>query len=446
MKLGRMLIAAILLAGLSAALWWSNRSEKEKEGKPAKDAPPKILTIDGSKIQQIEITPRTGEPTTIQNDGGTWKITAPKPLAADQSAVGEVTSTVTDLNSTRVVDPNVTDLAAYGLAPAADTITIAMQDGKTTKLLIGDNTPTGSDLYAKVDGDSRLFTVSPSVKGAVDKSSRQLRNKHLMNFDNDKISRVELTVPKKTPQPLEFGRANSEWQILKPKPLRADGFQVDELVRKLHEAAMDTAASEEELKKGVAAFASSPVVGIAKVTDSSGTQTLEIRKEKDDYYAKSSFADGVYLVSKELGEGVDKSLEDFRNKKLFDFAFSEPVRLEYKDGGKNTVYQKIDETWMLDGKKMDGPSMQVYIDDLRDLAGTKFVDSGFTTPQLELTVVSDNGKRTEKVEIAPAGNDFIARRAGDSTLYYVEGKSIQNLRQGASDIRPAAPPAAPAKK
>jgi len=446
MKLGRMLMAAVLLAGLSAALWWSNRAEKAKEGKPAADAPPSVLALDGSKVRQIEIKPRDGEAIVLKNEGGTWKITAPKPLAADQAAVGEIMTTVADLKSERMVDSNATDLASYGLAPAADAVTFTMQDGKSTRLLLGDNNPTGSALYAKVDGDARLFTVSAATKGALDKNSKQLRNKRLLSFDSEKISRVELAAAKKSAQAIEFGRPNKdEWQILKPKPMRADGFQVDELVRKLRDATMDTAISDEELKKGAAAFPASPLVGVAKVTDAAGTQTIEVRKVKDDYYAKSSVVDGVYLVSKDVGEGVDKSLEDFRNKKLFDFAFSEPTRLEIKDGGKDTVYQKTGDKWTSGGKEIDGPSIQVFIDNLRDLAASKFVDSGFGTTALELTVVSNDGKRTETVQLAPSGKDYIGRREGEPSLYSVEAKGVNDLRQGASDIRPAVPPP-PAKK
>jgi len=47
-----------------------------------------------------------------------------------------------------------------------------------------------------------------------------------------------------------------------------------------------------------------------------------------------------------------------------------------------------------------------------------------------MTVVSDQGKRTEKVEIAPAGKDFLARRDGDSTLYQMDAMTVQDLRNG----------------
>ena len=107
--------------------------------------------------------------------------------------------------------------------------------------------------------------------------------------------------------------------------------------------------------------------------------------------------EGVHKVSKDLGTGVDKGLDDFRNKKVFDFGFSDPTKIDFKDGTRTATYEKSGDKWMSNGKTMDSTTVQALIDKLRDLAATKFVDSGFTTPLVEITVVSNDGKRTEKV-------------------------------------------------
>ncbi len=121
---------------------------------------------------------------------------------------------------------------------------------------------------------------------------------------------------------------------MKPKPLRADDSNVQELIRKLADAKMDLSASDEDQKKAAAAFASGKIVGVAKVTDASGTAELQVRKNKDDYYAKSSAVDGVYKVGSDLGTALDKGVDDFRSKKLFDFGFTDPDKIELHDGAK----------------------------------------------------------------------------------------------------------------
>jgi hypothetical protein len=436
MKFARLLIAAAVLAGLGGLVYWSNRSEAAKAAKGDPKAAPKILDLKENEIKQVEIRHRDGETTVVKRDGsGKWSITAPQPMAADQSAVGAITTAAATLSSDRVVDENASNLSSYGLEPPRIGITLTMADGKTHVLRIGEDTPTDGGAYAMLDGDKRLFTIASFGKTSLDKQSKDLREKHLLVFDQDKLSRVELEVAGKPP--IEFGRAGTDWQVLKPKPMRADSFQVDELVRKLKDASMDT---DTDPKAAAAAFASGQKTAIAKVTGAEGTLTFEVRKAKDDYYAKASTQDGAYKITKEIADGLNKSLDDFRNKKVFDFAFNDPNRIEIKDGGQSKVIEKSGENWTSGGKTMDSLSVQNLIDKLRDLAATKFVDSGFTTPALELTVVSNDGKRTEKVQIAAAGPNFLARRENDSSLYQLDANAVNGLREAAAGVQPAPPP------
>ena len=412
--------------------------KKAKEGQPAADAPPKILALGADTVKQIEIRHRGDPPVTLQLSGSKWAITAPKPLPADSAAVSGVTAAASTLTAERVVDPNVTDLVSYGLAPALIEVDLTAKNGKTSKLLIGDNTPTGSAVYAKLDGDPRLFTMASGSKSAFDKEVKDLRDKSLLPFAQDKVSHIEITAQKQT---YEFVRkGENEWQIVKPKAMRADTIQTDDLVQRLKNAEMDLSGVQDD-KKNAAAFNAAPALAVAKVTDQDGTKTLEIRKAKDDYFAKSSAVEGVYKVSKTLGDGLDKPVDNFRNKKVFDFGFSDPTRIEVTDGGKTSIFDKSGETWTSGGKKMDVTSVQAFIDRLRDLAATKFVDAGFTAPVVTATVLSNQGKLHEKVEIAPAasGGNFLARRDGDASFYELDANAVKELRQAVGDVREAQP-------
>src|SRR3984957_19850390 len=237
MKWGRMLAAGVLLAGLAAALWWSNRQEAAKEGKPAADAPPKILALGADTIQQIDIRHRGEDPVSLKLNGVTWEMTSPKPMAVDGAAVSAITSAAASVDAERMVDPNVSDLKAYGLAPAAIEVNLGTKNGKTSKLLIGDTTPAGSAVYAKLDGDPRLFTMATYSKTAFDKQAKDLRDKRLLPFTQDKLSRIEITAQKQTYEFVKKGEG--EWQIDKPKAMRADNIQMDDLIQRLKNADMD---------------------------------------------------------------------------------------------------------------------------------------------------------------------------------------------------------------
>ncbi|MBV8475036.1 MAG: DUF4340 domain-containing protein [Acidobacteria bacterium] len=358
-------------------------------------------------------------------------------MTADQSAVSSMLGTFSSLNSERVVEDKAHDLGPYGLAKPALEVDLTQKSNKTQKLLIGDDTPAGGGAYAMLAGDPRIFTIASYTKTSIDKSANDLRDKRLITLDSDKISRIELVANQ---QNLEFGRNKQDWQILKPRPLRADGTQVSDLVSKISSARMEMgSANGDDAKKAASAFAAGKPVATVKLTADSGTQQLQVRKNKDDYYAKSSIVEGAYKVTSDVGQALDKKLDDFRNKKLFDFGFDDPNKVEIHDGSKAYFLSRSgDDWWSGDGKKLDSSSVQPLIGDVRSLTAAKFTESGFSSPMLEMTVTSNDGKRVEKIEISKAGNGYVAKREGDSTLYQLDASAITDLEKAAGELKSAA--------
>ena len=90
---------------------------------------------------------------------------------------------------------------------------------------------------------------------------------------------------------------------------------------------------------------------------------------------------------------------------------------------------------------MDSTSVQSYVDKLRDLASTKFIDSGtFGTASVDISVTSNDGKRVEKVLISKQGNDYIAKRDNEPALYGMDAKTVDDLSKAAGDVKEAQPP------
>ncbi len=446
MKLRGLIIAALVLAALTGTLYWSNH-HKPSEGtaKASNEAPPKILSLSEPDISRLAIQ-RKGEPEVVlsKNASGAWQITSPQPLPADQETVTSVLSTLSSLNSERVVDDKPADISQYGLNDPAMQIEVTAK-GNTKKLLVGGQTISGGSNFVSLAGDPRVFTIADYNKSSFDKSVADLRDKRLLTADFDKVSQIELLQPSAAKkQDITFAREKDSWQILKPKPCRAESNQVDDLVRALKDAKMETSSSDDAAKIASAFNGASPFA-TAKISGVSGTQELQIRKAKEDYYAKSSVVSGLFKVSSSLGNSLNKSLDDFRNKKLFDFGYADPDKIEIHDGAKSYfLTHSGSDWWGADGKKLDSESVDSLLDKLRDLAAAKFPDSGFTSQTIEITVISNQNKRTEKVAIAKSGDSYIARRQSEPALYELTASSVGDLQQAAAGLKPAPPPPAPA--
>ena len=428
----RLILAALVLAGLSGALWWSNKQEPGKVSSP--DDAPKILEIPQDQISRLEIRRMGAEPVVLEK-GALWVLKAPKELGGDQAVVSSLLSTLAVFNSDRLVDDKPADMKAYGLVEPLITVIVGRKDGKTHTVHFGDDTPSGSSSYVRVDGDPKLYSVVTSTKQMFDKTWRDLRDKRLLSFDTEKLTSVELGA-------ITFGKnAGGNWTILKPKPLRADPVAADQLVRALAEARLDVVNDTEEEASLPARFAAAKLVGVAKVTDSKGTQQIEVRKGNEtDYFAKSSAVEGIFKTPAALGESLAKGLDDFRNKKLFEFGFTQPDRVEVKDGEKSFVFAKSGSDWKRDGKTIDPGSVQQVVDRLRELAAVKFAESAAGAVVATYTV----GKET--VTVTKQGEVYFARRADGPDVYVLDAKAVSEVRElaaGAKEVSAApAPPAA----
>jgi len=434
LKLG---IAAIALAVVGGLVYWSEQEEKKKEGKPAADTSPKIVEVMENDLAQIELKKRDGDTTTLKRAAdGKWQLTSPQALPVDQDAANALARSFNPLPSDKLIDEKAGDVGQYGLATPSLRVTLTKKDNKTIELLLGDDTPTGSSVFAKVGSDAKVYTMANINKSNIDKTVRDLRDKRLLTFDSEKLSRMELTIKG---QSLEFGKnGKGEWTIVKPKPMRADNFAVEDLAKKLKDAKMDLNLGDEDLKKAASTFASATVVATAKMTDASGTQQLEVRKDKDkNYYAKSSVVEGVHKVEAALGDGLDKALNDFRQKKLFDFGFNDPGKIELHEGAKTLIFVKSGDKWMSGTKAMDSTGVQSLIDKLRDMPSIKFLDAAAGAPYLDVTVTSQEGKQVEKVVISKKDNYYYAHREGEPSFYEVDGKVVEELRKAAADVKDA---------
>jgi hypothetical protein len=439
MKIRSLIVAAFVLLALIGTLYWSeHRKSTEDTVRTSADTPPAILKLDGAAITKLELKKKDAEPIILtKNSSAAWQIVEPKPFSADQAAVSGLISTLSSLNSERLVDDKASDVKQYGLDQPAFEVDITEKDNKTERLLVGDETPAGNAVYAMLAVNPRIFTMASYHKTSIDKSLNELRDKRLLTVTAEKVSRLELISKNRD---IEFGRNKDEWQIFKPKPLRADRAHVGELVGKLADARMDLSGSNKDLEDAASAFARATPVATARVTDQSGTQELQVHKSKDSYYAKSSVVEGAYKIDSSLGQAVDKELDDFRNKKLFDFGFDEPTKIEMHSSTKAYFLSKSGPDWWSNGKKMEAGSVQDFISKLRDLTADKFVESGFANPAIDITVASDDGRRVEKVFIAKSGNGYIARRENEPSLYQLDSSSVGALEKSADEIKPAAAP------
>ena len=185
-----MLAMAVVLVGLGGYIYFVDSK------KPASNAPEvkaKVFTVEADQIEEIRFMPKGVQATRADKTTGTWQLVEPEKTDADQGQLSNAASSLASLEITRVVDDTPTDLTPYGLTSAAIEIGFRLKGQQNLqRLLIGDKTATGSDLYAKRPDEKRVFLIASYLDNTFNRTPFDLRDKAVLKFEHDKVDGLEI--------------------------------------------------------------------------------------------------------------------------------------------------------------------------------------------------------------------------------------------------------------
>jgi hypothetical protein len=432
---------SVVLLALGAYLYFV----ESKRDLSSADAKEKVFTgIDADKIEEVTVKSEAGERTTVKKSGSDWQIVAPLTTATDSAAVSGITSNLATLEVQRVIEENPGDLAEFGLAQPRVEVTFKV-DGQERTIQIGRKTPPGTDVYAKLGGQNRVFLISGYLDSTFNKSTFDLRDKTVLKLERDKIDALTVSTPKRT---VRFAKAGSEWEMTEPVKARADFTTVDGLIGRLNTLQMK---SEVEAKALTEYGLDKPAATI-QLGSGSSQATLLLGKDAPDaaVYAKDQSRTAVITVDKSLLDELTKEPGDFRQKDLFDARTFNSTRIEVVREGQTVAFEKT-KTKNKDGQEEEkwgrvapkaGDVDQAKVESLLSAAtqarATSYIDqtakTGLDKPLLTVTIRSDGGKKEERVAFAKSGSDGFASRAGEPGAAKIETSTIDNLVKALDEV------------
>src|SRR5450631_3345720 len=101
MKMKQLIAAAIVLAALTATLYWSNHRKPADDTAAAGATPTvKIISLKQDDISKLEIKKSGGDNVVLNRAAADrWKITSPTPLFADQDPVSAILYALSPLDN-----------------------------------------------------------------------------------------------------------------------------------------------------------------------------------------------------------------------------------------------------------------------------------------------------------------------------------------------------------
>lgn len=417
----------VVLGGLFAYIYFVTWKQPEGAGDSASKPKEKVFaSLAADKIDELKVSSSAGDATTLKKDNGAWQMTQPVAAKADETETSGITSALTSLEISRVVDENPTSLNDYGLSnPKIEIDFKAAGDKEYRKLLLGEKTPTGSDLFAKRNDEKRVFLVQAFQESTFDKKTFDLRDKILLKFDRDKVDGLDVTAGGK---PLAFAKDGADWKITKPVQVKGDFGSVEGLIGKLQNAAMKSIAADQPTPADLKKYGlDKPDVTVNLAAGSTkATLIVGSKAESNTVYARDLSKPMVVTLESSLLDDLKKGADDYRRKDLFEFRAYNATRVEFTRGGESIVFERVKaakegdpDKWSRVSPKpadADRDKVDALLAKLANMRASSFVESqaktGLDKPALVVYAKFDDGKKEERISFGKNGDDVYATIPG----------------------------------
>ena len=418
-------MTVVLAAVGGYAFYLSKKGDTTESGSKLEKVFPALKAADD--VQELRVSTADGEATTLKKDNGAWQVTAPITAPADASEVNGITAALSSTEITRVVDENPSNLNDYGLSNPKIAIDFKTKDDKDfKKLLIGEKSPTGGDMFAKRNDEKRVFLIPAYQETTFNKKTFDLREKAVLKFDRDKVDGINVSADGKT---LTLAKDGADWKIKKPIDTKADFGTVEGLVGKIQSAQMKSmvgdAATPADLKK----YGLDKPAATIDLNAGSAKATLIVGGKADDntVYARDASKTAVVTIDKSLLDDLKKGADDYRVKDLFQFRAYNATHVEITRGDQKLVFDRVkaasdkeQDKWHRSSPTpadLDRDKVDAVLAKLANMRATSFVEStaktGLDKPAMVVSVKFDDGKKEERVAFGKVGEDVFASRQGE---------------------------------
>ena len=405
----------VVLVGLVAYIYFVDSK------KPASDAPEtkaKAFTVDTDQIEEITITPATGDASRVQKINGTWQLVEPETTEADQGQVSNAVSSLASLEINRVVDENPGDLSQYGLNPPKTDIAFRVKGKNDLQhLLLGDKTATGGDLYAKTPDQKRVFLIAAYLENTFERTPFDLRDKTVLKFDQSRADGVEVVHDGTT---TALAKRGTDWTITKPYNARADFAGAEAILTALSSAQMQKIVSNETTELAKYGL-DKPEATVTVLLGSTSASLAVGKKDGESNYARDLSRPLIFTIPSTTVTDLEKDADALRRKEMFDGRSFNTNRVELTRGSEKLTFEKSKgkdgkDAWKnAAGKDVDAAKIEDMLTKLSNIRAQLFqdrVDPTLKMPTLVATLHLDNNA-TETVTFARNGNAVLANRSDE---------------------------------
>lgn len=437
------LALVLVLAGLGGYIYFVDSKRPANTSPDGEPARTKVFTVEADKVNEIRLTAK-GQTSLLRKTDAGWQMIEPTQVEADPPEAIGLAQAIANLESVREVVDNPSDLKQFGLAEPPITVEFKAEGGAAGSFKLGNKNATQGEIYALKGGDDTVFLVSSFQESSFNREPFALRDKKILKFDREKADTLALV---RDGNAIELARNGSDWRVVKPVASRSDYSVVEGFITRLSSANMSRLV--EENVKDLAKYGLDKPVMTVTIGAGSAKTVLEVGKtEGDQAYAKDASRPLVFTVDSTLHADLNKNLDDYRKKELFEFRPFYLARmravLDAPGGPKTYEIEKVPpakpgdaDTWKVtrvggSSHNADAAAMDDLLNKLVALKAESFVTgstpTGLDKPALVVSASYDDGK-FERVRFGSVGDNAYGLRDGEAGVAKVETAAMRAAMQ-----------------
>jgi Domain of unknown function (DUF4340) len=387
-----------------------------EKGERAGDHPHPIPAITTAEITSIDVT-KNGVTTTIKNESGTYKVTAPVAYPADSAAAKAAFEGLGKMDVSDLVTQQPDKQAEFEVDDKSGVHLVVKHDAKVlADFIVGKGV--GAGTMVRLAGSNDVWRASGITKFMYDKGPSDWRDKGIVTYlltdaekldvagkDGSKISLKKTGTKEGTEDKWEV--VSSTVKIEKLDNSVANGMAMALSNWKTNDFADGVTLTAAGLEPP------SLTVTVGLKGGKSVALLVGGKKGEDELYVKKADAPQIFLVKKYGIEKVNKAAIEFRDKTLCDLAADDLTEVAVSAGDRSFTLVKSGSEWKATKPaklELDGSKATPIAGAFKELKGTAFAedqslkDNGLAKPKL--ITVKGKGKG------AAAG---CAIRVGDET-------------------------------
>lgn len=191
-----------------------------------------VFAIDERALEKFALKSKVNDWELVRGDDKLWRLTRPEATLADTVTVNSVLGGIRGERATAFPgEPTDARLASLGFDAPLATATLTLPTGLVTFKLAVPGPDAGESIYAlREDADGKVLAqVSPSARAAFDRNALELRDRSLIPFAKQVVTKIVIAVPGAPEVIVERDSVDAgleSWRVSAPKSGLAKGYKV----------------------------------------------------------------------------------------------------------------------------------------------------------------------------------------------------------------------------